>query len=291
MKTLVSLLALIAFQLGEVAVAVECPEIDADSSRIVVSGGSITEIIYALDAEDRIVAADRTSNYPAAALELPQIGYVRALSAEGVLSQSPTLLLGEDDSGPPEILDQLRAAGLPVAILGEQHDAAGIIHKVRCVGQLIGEQEAAEALVSERLQPAAQALTGHEDRPMGAVLLGIRDGTLIAAGGDTSGNGLLEMMSADNALASMSGWKPVSRESMIIAEPDFFVIPQRGLDAAGGVEGLLDHPTLKFTKAAQSGQVYAMDGMAMLGFGPRTLEAAAKLGADIRASQETDTPK
>ena len=123
MKTLVSLLALIAFQLGEVAVAVECPEIDADSSRIVVSGGSITEIIYALDAEDRIVAADRTSNYPAAALELPQIGYVRALSAEGVLSQSPTLLLGEDDSGPPEILDQLRAAGLPVASRSEERSA------------------------------------------------------------------------------------------------------------------------------------------------------------------------
>ncbi|MEL7311998.1 MAG: ABC transporter substrate-binding protein [Pseudomonadota bacterium] len=291
MKTTISVLALIVTLLSSAAFAIDCPDMDADSSRIVVSGGSITEIIYALDAEDRIVAADRTSNYPAAALELPQIGYVRALSAEGVLSQSPTLLLGEDDSGPPEILDQLRAAGLPVAILGEQHDAEGIIHKVRCVGQLIGAQDAAEALVADRLQPAANALTIHNDRPVGAVLLGIRDGTLIAAGGDTSGNGLLEMMSADNALASMSGWKPVSRESMIIADPDFFVIPQRGLESAGGAEGLLDHPTLKFTSAAQNGRVYAMDGMAMLGFGPRTLEAAAKLGADIRASQDIETPQ
>ncbi|MEM6817528.1 MAG: ABC transporter substrate-binding protein [Pseudomonadota bacterium] len=271
--------------------AQQCPEIsaDTDSSRIIVAGGSITEIIYDLGAGDKIVAADSTSNYPAAARELPQIGYVRALSAEGVLSQEPTLLLGEDDTGPPEILDQLRAAGLPIAILGEQHDSQGIIDKVRCVGDLIGMPEAAEAYIAERLKPAADTLLAVQssDKPSGAILLGIRDGTLIAAGTETSGDGLLEMMSASNALEQMSGWKPVSREAMIVADPSFLVIPQRGLDAAGGVEGLLEHPTLKFTSAAKNGRVFAMDGMAMLGFGPRTLNAAAQLADDIRAEEGT----
>ena len=53
-----------------------------DPSRIV----SVAEIIYLLGEEDKIIAADRTSNYPPEALELPSIGYVRALSTEGVLS-------------------------------------------------------------------------------------------------------------------------------------------------------------------------------------------------------------
>ncbi|MEL6367764.1 MAG: ABC transporter substrate-binding protein [Pseudomonadota bacterium] len=284
------IVGLLAPELGH---ALECPSlgVDVDRSRIVVAGGSITEILYDLGADERVVAADRTSNYPAAALELPQIGYVRALSAEGVLSQEPTLLLGEDDTGPPEILDQLRAAGLPIAILAEQHDSQGIIDKVRCIGDLIGMPEAAEAYIAERLQPAAERLVAAQslDKPSGAILLGIRDGTLIAAGTETSGDGLLMMMSASNALGQMSGWKPVSREAMIVADPSFLVIPQRGLDAAGGVEGLLEHPTLKFTSAAKNGRVFAMDGMAMLGFGPRTLGAAAQLADDIRAQEDASS--
>ncbi|MEM9172527.1 MAG: ABC transporter substrate-binding protein [Pseudomonadota bacterium] len=275
------------------ASAATCPEIEADTSRIVVSGGSLTEIIYDLGLEAQIVAVDRTSNYPEAALALPQIGYVRALSAEGVLSAEPTLLLGEDDTGPPEVLDQLRAAELPIAIVGENHSANGIIDKVRCMGRILDAEAEAEAFIKAQLIPASQSLesdaeSGDRRRPRGAVLLGVRDGLLIAAGGDTSGNGLLEMMSADNVLADVTGWKPVSIESMLAANPEFLVIPQRGLDSAGGIDGLVSNASLRLTEAAKNRQVYAMDGMAMLGFGPRTLSAAADLSQDIRESATQD---
>ena len=66
-----------------------------DSSRLTVAGGSLTEIVYLLGQEKKLIAVDITSNYPDKAKELPSIGYVRALSAEGVLSLSPTLILGE----------------------------------------------------------------------------------------------------------------------------------------------------------------------------------------------------
>lgn len=276
---------------ANIAHASQCPEVTADTTRIVVSGGSLTEIIYRLGAEANIVGVDRTSNFPPAALELPQIGYVRALSAEGVLSQEPTLLLGEDDTGPPEVVDQLRAAGLAIAIVGEQHDADGIIAKVRCVGKLIGREAAAEALIRDTLTPASDSLAGHTGdatRKKGVVLLGIRDGTLIAAGEETSGAGLLTMMDTDNALSAMSGWKPVSMEAMLAADPAFLIVPERGVKDAGGVDKLLEHPALRLTRAAKEKRVYAMDGMAMLGFGPRTLEAAARLGDAVRAA-ETDT--
>ena len=76
-------------------------EIAENSSRIAIAGGSLTEITFLLEAEDRIIAVDLTSNYPMMARDLPSIGYVRALSTEGILSLSPTLILGEDDMGPP----------------------------------------------------------------------------------------------------------------------------------------------------------------------------------------------
>ncbi|MEM7612239.1 MAG: ABC transporter substrate-binding protein [Pseudomonadota bacterium] len=269
------------------AVAVDCPESNVDVERLVIAGGSITEIVFELGAESLLVAVDSTSNYPMAAAHLPQIGYVRALSAEGVLSRSPSLVIGEDDTGPPEVLAQLKAAGVEVAIVAEQYDAAGVINKVRCVAQLIGRESTAEKYIADTLMPAAESLNRNASKgrkPRGMVLLGIRDGTIIAAGKGTSGEGLLALMTATNALDNVAGWKPISVESMLLSDPDFLVIPQRGLDAAGGIDGLLAHPTLRLTKAAQARQVYAMDGMAMLGFGPRTLESAARLSAAIRTS-------
>ena len=85
-----------------------------DASRVVVAGGSITEIFYFLGEQDRIVALDVTSNFPPEAKSLPSIGYVRALSAEGLLSMNPSIILGEDDMGPPAVIKQIRETSLLV---------------------------------------------------------------------------------------------------------------------------------------------------------------------------------
>ena len=115
-----------------------CDKQAKDASRIAVAGGSITEILFYLGEQARIVAVDITSNYPEAASSYPSIGYVRNLSAEGTLSLNPTLVLGEDDMGPEEILEQLAATNIEVIRVPEKHTAAGIIDKVICVGTVVG---------------------------------------------------------------------------------------------------------------------------------------------------------
>jgi iron complex transport system substrate-binding protein len=256
-----------------------------DASRIAIAGGSLTEIVYLLGEEERIVGADRTSNWPAAALELPQIGYVRELSTEGVLSLSPTLVLGEHDAGPPAVIDQLTRTGVEVAIVPEEHTPDGIIAKVRCVAMLLGMPDAGEALLASRVMPVVdeiESLAMRGTPPRAVVLLGIRDGSPLGAGTDTSGAGVLDMARAENALEVMSGWKPVSMETMVSIDPDYIVLPARGLAAAGGIEGLVSHPAIRLTSAGRSRRIIAMDGMALLGFGPRTLEAARDLAAALR---------
>lgn len=249
-----------------------------DASRIAVAGGSVAEILYALDKQSQIVGADRTSNYPPAALELPQIGYVRNLSAEGVLSLSPTLVMGEHDMGPPEVIEQLGKTGVDLLAIPEEFDAEGIATKVRCVAAAVGEVERGEALVKKLLSGVVSYDGDRAKEPArGIVLLGLRGGAPVAAGRDTSGNGLLTLAGATNLLTSFEGWKPVSVEAMAAASPDFIVIPERGVRDAGGMDALLDHPALRLTPAARERRVYAMDGMAMLGFGPRTIDAAARL--------------
>ena len=302
----------------------DCGERPADASRVAVAGGSLVEILYALGEQRHIVAVDRTSNYPEAAKKLPQIGYVRNISAEGLLSLEPTFVLGEHDTGPPEVVEQLARLGVDMLLVPEQFSVAGIRAKIRCVAAAMGADAAGEALAASLLagvvglredtpgqvaggniatrdmagKVAGQA-AGHvagnvagvagnvagkaAPRPRGVVLLGLREGAPIAAGFNTSGQGLLSMAGAVN-LMDFEGWKPVSVEVMAAAGPEFIVIPNRGVQMAGGLQALLEHPALRLTPAARQRRIIAMDGMAMLGFGPRTVRAAAELRARLRAN-------
>jgi len=263
------------------AVAAAACEPAADTSRMAVAGGSVTEILYALGAQDRIVAVDRTSNHPAEALALPSLGYVRSLSVEGVLSLQPTLVLGENDMGPSEVVERLQSLGVAVVAVPESHDLAGIVGKVRCVGRVIEAEAAAEALIAERLDdhqagPAPTA-AGAAAPARGLVLLRFQDGAPIAAGRDTAGAGLLAMAGASNALAGFDGWKPISLEAAAAAAPDLILLPQSTVEAAGGIAAVREHPALRLTPAARNGRILALDGMAMLGFGLRTADAAAEV--------------
>ena len=271
--------------------AAECER--ANSARIAVAGGSITEIIYFLGAEDRIVAVDSTSNFPAAARELPSVGYVRNLSAEGVLSLDPTLVLGEDDMGPPETVAMVKRAGVTLVRVGEVHTAQGVIDKVRCVGSVLGLHDRAADMSSGELEPAAHVLRNLKEevtrKPRVAFLLQFRDGAPIGAGRGTSAQGLLDMVVADNVLADFEGWKPVSMEAMSRAAPDFVVITQRGVRGAGGAAKVLSHPALSLVmgdKGDNADRLIVMDGMAMLGFGPRTLATALELARRLHGAQQ-----
>lgn len=260
-----------------------CDAVDtgADSARLVVAGGSLTEIVYFLGAEQRLVAVDTTSNYPAAARQLPSIGYVRALSAEGLLSLDPTLVLGEHDMGPAEVVAALETTGLPIVRVAETASAAGILAKVRCVAAVLGLVEQAETLIEEHLTSVVEALSelsASAAAPVrAAVLLSIGEGAPIGAGIGTSAHGVLEMAGARNALADFEGWKPVSLEAMANARADFVVMPQRGVTSAGGVAEVLRHPAVALSVAGREDRLIVMDGMELLGFGPRTLFAVLRL--------------
>lgn len=278
---------LAAFLLVASSEALTCDSPAADSSRIAVAGGSVTEILYFLGADNRIVATDTTSNFPAAASAFPSVGYVRNLSTEGLLSLDPTLILGEHDMGPPEVLSQVDRTGIEVVRVPEQHTAKGIVEKVRCIARVLNLELVAEKRIEEQLAPQLAALgevASNTSRtpPKVAMLLGLRDGVPIAAGHNTSGDGVLQMAGAANVFADIDGWKPVSMESMAAANPDAIVIPRRGVDAAGGIDAILTHPAIRLTTAGQSRRIVSLDGMAMLGFGPRTLEAALQLAEALR---------
>ena len=274
------LLGCVATQFLHAEQATSCDTAAPDASRIAVAGGSVTEIIYFLGEQDRLIAVDRTSNFPAEARDLPQIGYVRALSAEGLLSLKPTLVMGEDDMGPPEVLSQLTDTGVDMVAVPEAHTPDGILAKLRCVANVLAlnetQVEAAESKLATSLEKLNE-ISVEEDAPSAIVVLMFQEGSAVAAGGDTSGHGLLQMAGLKNALADMQGWKPLSAESLIAANPDYVIITDRAVNMAGGLERVYANPGIRLTTAGRTNQLIQMDGMTLLGFGPRTLTAAVEL--------------
>ena len=252
-----------------------------DASRITVAGGSITEIIYALEQDEKLVAVDITSNFPKQASELPSIGYVRALSAEGVLSLSPSLILGENDMGPAAVMEQLSRVGIDIKIIPEENTADGIIDKVSCVANILDMSDYDKNLVLNDLRNEVSDLNSivKSNRSPKKVMfiLGMESGSPTVGGKGTSADGFIKMTGGINVMNSFEGWKPVSTESIIEASPDFIIISNRGLSSFKTVEKLGQHPTLIFTPASKRNNIIALDGMAMLGFGPRTISSAKEV--------------
>ena len=258
-----------------------------DSSRITAAGGSITEIIYFLEQESRLIAVDVTSNYPKSAMNLPSIGYVRALSAEGVLSLDPTLIIGENDMGPPSVIDQINRTNVETRVLPEIHSASGIIQKIECVGKIIGMTKNEIDFYNNKLLKQVSQLENSTSDAEGKkiiYILSMQSGSPLIAGSNTSGDGLISLAGGINPLSSFEGWKPVGTESIIQAEPDLIIISERGLKGFGTIEELSNHPALYLTPAAQNNNILALDGMASLGFGPRTIDTALQIAKILNAS-------
>ena len=252
-----------------------------DASRIAVAGGSITEILYFLGEESKIIATDSTSTYPAGARLFPSIGYVRGLSAEGILSLKPSLILGEHDMGPEIVINQIENVSVDIRRIPEAHTTKGITDKIFCVAAVLGKSEEARTLVSESLGQKLELLKNAVDRSSingkFVIILSIRDGSPIVAGRRTSGDGLLRMVGAANIFSDIDGWKPVSLESIAASNPDFIVVAGRSNDPGRTIEIVKQNAAIKITEAAKRNQILVIDGMALLGFGPRTLN----IGLDL----------
>lgn len=262
-------------------------QVFADPSRIVAIGGSITEIIYALGEEKRLVARDSTSTYPEAALKLPDIGYMRALSPEGVLSVSPSGILALEGSGPVEAVEVLKKASISFITVPDTFDHQGILEKIRIVGGSLGAPEAAGRLaasVDAELAAAEKLTAGLKERKRVLFLLSMQGGKLLAAGSDTAAAGIIGMAGGLNAVEGFSGYKQLSDEAALAAQPDLILMMDRGDDKAAA-QDLFSHPGLAGTPAAKTKSLVVMDGGYLLGFGPRTAGAVRDLAAALYGDQ------
>jgi iron complex transport system substrate-binding protein len=259
-----------------------------DSSRLVAIGGSITEIVYALGEEKRLIARDTTSVYPPAALALPDVGYMRQLSPEGVLSVGPSAVIALEGSGPREAVEVLKKASVPFLEVPESFDRDGILVKVRTVGEALGVAGKAETLaasVAADLDAAEKATASLGERKRVMFLLSAQGGKLLASGSGTAADGVIRLAGAINAVEGYEGYKPITDEAVITAAPDVILMMDRGGDEPDPTADILANPAIASTPAGQAKRLVRMDAAYLLGFGPRTASAVRDLVAQLYGDQ------
>jgi iron complex transport system substrate-binding protein len=251
-----------------------------DDSAVVALDGPLTEIVYALGAEDRLVATDVSSVYPEAATQLPQVGYVRSLSAEPVLAMAPTLILTTDSAGPPEALAQLQESGVTIAVFKAPETIEDSFALMRSVAAALGKEAEGEEIVAQMeadLAEAADLLAQTEGTPRVMFIYARGLDTVSAAGYGTSVDVMFELAGVENAITEWEGYQPLTAEGAVTAAPDALLLFTSGLESVGGSEGLLGVPGIAETPAGAEGRIYDMDGLLLTGLGPRVGQAVIQL--------------
>lgn len=251
-------------------------------------------VVAALGAGDRLVARDRTSTYPPGVEALPDVGYLRRLAAEPILALGPDLVLASAASGPETALDQLRRSGVEVIAVPAEPGVAGVAAKLQVIGRTLGleaEARALEAQIAAELDRLRTALAAVGERPRVLFVLAVGRGAPMAGGAGSSAEAIIDLAGGQNAAVGFEGFKSLAPEVALAAQPEVILVPHLTLDTLGGVEALLRRPELATTPAGRAGRIIAMDGMLLLGFGPRTGEAAWRLAQALHPELGAETAR
>lgn len=247
--------------------------------RIVTAGGSITEIIYALNEQKNLVGVDMTSTYPPDVKELPQIGYWKQLIIEGILSLKPSLFITWQDSGPEQIFAQLQSAN--VAILKLQrvpNDLDLLFSNISQIGDKLNKQAQANQLINDianEINRIENKIEQQASKPNVMFLFSMQGITQVA-GKNTVADSLITLAGGNN-IATHTNYKNYSSEALIIANPDVLIVTTQSVTAMGGIENLDQFAGIIHTKAWQNKHIVQIDQALILGMGSRVNQTVTTL--------------
>ncbi|PKG58536.1 hemin ABC transporter substrate-binding protein [Shewanella sp. GutDb-MelDb] len=261
----------------------------SSAPRVISAGAGMTELVFALDAGDELVAVDSTSQLPKDKEDIAKLGYHRMLSAEGILALSPSLVLGSDAMGPKATLDVLSSAKINVVQLPHANTQTQLFSNIDAMGQLLKRETQAKQLKTELqqsftdLERKQQQIANKGDAPKVLFLLLQADRPARVGGDDTAADIIIKLAGGNN-IAGFSGYKSVSQEGILALQPDVILISNRSdKETENPVRSLLKKmPLLAHTPAGKNEQIQNLNPQALIGgLGISAIEAADKLASDF----------
>jgi iron complex transport system substrate-binding protein len=253
---------------------------NAENKRIISVGSGLTELFFALDAQDSLVAVDLSSRHFATQADLPQVGYHRQLSSEGLMSLQPSILIGTDQMGPESTLNMLKASKVEVITVPTGNTIEQLEQRIDTVAVLTGKQAQAIELKKSLHQDIDQLESSALTAPPKVLFFMLnKDRAPMVGGENTSINEVIRLSGASNPAAEIiESYKPISFEGIIKMNPDYILVSQRAWDSFGGKQQILaKQPLLAVTPAGKAGRIIPVPSSALIGFGLESIELAKQL--------------
>jgi iron complex transport system substrate-binding protein len=247
--------------------------------RIITAGSAITETVCALGDCDKIVASDRTSLYPEQIQKLPSIGYRSGISAEGILSLKPTLVIAEKDYVDGAVLSQLSSTGIQLVVVDRKFNFEDTKKFINQVGLALGREAEAKKLIAKNETELAEAriqLKRTSSTPKVICVYNRGTATISLCGKETFGE-IIPYAGGVNIFIDVVGYKPLNAEALIAGNPDFLVMASSGFESLGGIDGVLKIQGVSQTTAGKKKQIIAIESIRLTNFGPRFGETVKEL--------------
>ena len=249
------------------------------NQRIVIAGGSLTEIVFALGAGDEVVGVDKTSSYPEKVKQLPQIGYWKLLNIEGVLSLKPTLFITLNDVEPDNVIEKVSESKVDVLALQRVPGTIELLYEnITKIASKLNKQKEGELLINRIKTNLADIQTKISTHPQKTKVLSLMSmgGTNSVAGKNTTIDALIAIAGGDN-LAKHNSFKSYTAESIIAINPEVIILNKYSIDQLGGLDKINTIPGITETSAFKNNRITIIDDSYLFGIGPRVDEAAKLL--------------
>lgn len=262
--------------------------------RVVSVSKQINEFLYEIGAESVLVARDLTSIYPPAIRSLPSVGYHRALSAEGIISMRPTMLLTDGNLGPDAVVEQVKKVEIPVVIMSPGSTVESAQALMADLGERFGRAQAADSVIAEWKRGMKEALADSTrwataTKPRVLVMhFGQLNNSYLALKRGSAADRIINWAGGVNAVDSVGGMMRLTPELIARAAPDVIIATDVGFDRVGSAQKFAELPGVSLTPAAKSGRVYRIDEIEVMYFGPRTPASIRKVAGWLHPSATTN---
>lgn len=258
---------------------------ETQTRKIITAGGTVTEVVDALGYSDQIIATDLTSTYPASMQALPSIGYRNQIKAEGILALGPDLVLIEEGYLTPAVVDQLKAAQVNVQVFKKPTTVEGAKTLVTEIATFFDEVEKGAEInksIDADLVELDSYLKSQGSRPKAIFVMARGPETVFVAGDKTFATEIFKLANLEGTATGFDEFVPLTPESLVQMNPEYLVFFESGIESLGGKEGLTKIQGIDQTIAFKEGQIVALDGQYLSGFGPRVGKAALDLAKATR---------
>jgi iron complex transport system substrate-binding protein len=246
------------------------------AEKLVTIGGDVTEIVYALGAGNELVARDSTSLRPKAVLALPDVGYMRQLNTEGILSMHPSMVLSSELAEPSLVLQQLSQNGVKVVRVPGTPSINTVPEKIEVIAAALNRHAEGEKLITT--YRSQLSTIRHDALPVKMLFVMSHGGmSSMAAGQNTAADAMITSVGAKNAMQGFSRYRPLSQEGVIASAPDILLLTADGVKTLGGLDQVWKLPGVAMTPAGKNKRVLVLDDMSLLGFGLQTPAVMAQL--------------